>query len=157
MSRNPLLKNKYHLARLTGIGFTPHWNSFSFRLFRNLTLLVCVYFVLMCTWFVCCVLTQSCMTFCDPMGCSPPGTSVHGILQVRTLEWVAISLSRGSSWPRDSTHISGISCTGRQILYHWVTWEAGLTVLFIHVIQHGDSVIYTFTFFFSTILDYSLS
>ena len=40
---------------------------------------------------------QLCLTLCDPMDCSPPGSSVHGILQVRILEWVAISLSRGSS------------------------------------------------------------
>ena len=47
----------------------------------------------------CCVLKslQSCPTLCDPMDCSPPGSSVHGILRARTLEWVAISFSRGSS------------------------------------------------------------
>ena len=44
-----------------------------------------------------------------------------GISQVRILEWVAISFSRGSTWPRDRTCIS---CTGRWILYHWATWEA---------------------------------
>ena len=41
--------------------------------------------------------TQSCLTLCDPTDCSPPGSSVHGILQARTLEWVAIPFSRGSS------------------------------------------------------------
>ena len=46
---------------------------------------------------------QSCLTLCDPMSCSPPGSSVHGILQVRTLEWVAISASRGFSWSRNQT------------------------------------------------------
>ena len=46
-----------------------------------------------------CLASQSCPTLCDPMHCSPPGSSVHGILQVRILEWVAISLSRGSSPP----------------------------------------------------------
>ena len=46
--------------------------------------------------------------FCDPMNCSPPGSSVHRIFQARTLEWVAISSSRGSSWPRDPTCISFI-------------------------------------------------
>ena len=46
---------------------------------------------------------QSCPTLCDPMDCSQPGSSVHGILQARTLEWVAISCSRGSSRPRDRT------------------------------------------------------
>ena len=55
------------------------------------------------------------------MDWSPPGSSVHGILQARILEWVAISFSRRSSRPRDQT---SISCIGRQILYHWATWEA---------------------------------
>jgi len=56
---------------------------------------------------------QSCPTLCnDPMNCSPPGSSVHGILQARILEWVAISFSRGSSQPEDWTHVS---CIGRQI------------------------------------------
>ena len=52
------------------------------------------------------------------MDCSPPGFSVHGILQARILEWVAISSSGGSSWPRDRTHVSSIA---RWILYHWAT------------------------------------
>ena len=54
------------------------------------------------------------------MDCSPPGSSVHEISQSRILEWVAVSSSRGSSRPRDRTHIS---CIGRQILYPWTTWE----------------------------------
>ena len=58
------------------------------------------------------------------MGCSPPGSSVHGISQARILERVAISSSRGSFWLRGWTCVSGISCFGRQILYHWATWEA---------------------------------
>ena len=48
------------------------------------------------------------LTLCNPMNCSQPGSSVHGILQVRILEWVAFSFSRGSSWPRDQ---ACISCT----------------------------------------------
>ena len=52
------------------------------------------------------------------MDCSPPGSSVHGILQARTLEWAAIASSRGSSPPRDQTCVSYISCIGRQVLYH---------------------------------------
>ena len=47
------------------------------------------------------LVTQLCPALCDPMDCNPPGSSFHGILQARTLEWVAISFSRGSSWPRD--------------------------------------------------------
>ena len=58
---------------------------------------------------------------CDPMGCSLPGYSVHGISQARILEWVAISFSRWSSPPRDQTCVS---CISRQILYHWANWEA---------------------------------
>ena len=46
---------------------------------------------------------QSCLTLCDPMDYSPPGSSIHGILQARTLEWVAVPSSRGSSQPRDQT------------------------------------------------------
>ena len=49
---------------------------------------------------------QLCPTLCDPMDCSLPGFSVHGILQARILEWVAISLSMGSSGPKDQTHVS---------------------------------------------------
>ena len=60
-------------------------------------------------------LLQSCPALCDPMDHSPPGSSVHGSLQARTLEWVAISFSGGSSWPMDPTRISCI--TGR-FLYH---------------------------------------
>ena len=52
---------------------------------------------------------QSCPALCNPMDCSPPGSSVHDILQASILEWVAISLSRGSSWPRDGTHVSWIA------------------------------------------------
>ena len=58
---------------------------------------------------------QSCPTLCEPVDHSPPGSSVHGILQARILECVAISFSRESSWPRDWTCIS---CIGSQILYH---------------------------------------
>ena len=50
--------------------------------------------------------TQSCPTLCDPMDCSLPGSSVHGIFQARVLEWVVISFSRGSSQPRDQTQVS---------------------------------------------------
>ena len=53
--------------------------------------------------------TQSSRTLCDPMDCSLPGSSLHGILQARVLEWVAISFSRGSSWPRDRTRVSRIA------------------------------------------------
>ena len=49
---------------------------------------------------------QSCPALCDPMDCSPPGSSVHGVLQASTLEWVAVPLFRGSSQSRDQTWVS---------------------------------------------------
>ena len=52
---------------------------------------------------------QSCLTLCDPMDCSPPGSSVHGISQARILQWVAISSFRESSRPRDQSRVSCIS------------------------------------------------
>ena len=53
--------------------------------------------------------TQDCPTLCEPMDCSLPGSSIHGIFQARILEWVAISFSRGSSWPRNWTQVSHIA------------------------------------------------
>ena len=67
---------------------------------------------------VCAKSLQSCLTLCEPKACSPLGCSVYGILQVRILEWIAISFSRESSWLRDWTCISSLSCIGRQVLYH---------------------------------------
>ena len=64
-----------------------------------------------------CLVTKSSLTLCDPMDCSPPGSSIHRIFQARILEWVAISFSRGSSWARDWTHVCCGSCIGRWILY----------------------------------------
>ena len=66
-------------------------------------------------------LHQPCPTLCDPMDYSPPGSSVHGSLQARILECIAISFSRGSSWPRDLTQVSCIA--GRHFSI-WATREA---------------------------------
>ena len=66
-------------------------------------------------------LAQSCPTLCDPMDSSPPGSSIHGILQARILEWVAISFSRGTSRPRDRTRVSHLACRGFTL---WATGEA---------------------------------
>ena len=61
---------------------------------------------------------QSCPALCNLMDCSLPGTSVHGIFQARVLEWVAISIFRGSSQPRDWSHLCYASCLCRWVLYH---------------------------------------
>ena len=74
---------------------------------------------------VCICVLSSCTTLCNPMGCSPPVSSVHGIFQARILEQVAISFSRDSSQPRERTRIS---CTGRQILNHCTTCEVQFAV-----------------------------
>ena len=71
----------------------------------------------------CCLVARSCLTLCDPMDRSLPGSSVQGITPARILGWVVISFSRASSWPRDQARVSCVSCIGRQILYHWDTTD----------------------------------
>ena len=90
-----------------------------------------------------CWVTKLCLTLCDPMDCSPPGSSVHGILHARILEWGAISFSRGSShiqglnpcllhWQADSSTLNhlGSPCMARWILNHWITREVPLCAHF---------------------------
>ena len=74
----------------------------------------------------CAQLLQVCLTLYNPINCSPPGSSVHGILQARILEWVAMPSSRGSSQLRDRTHMSCISCIAFGLLTHQTTREAQL-------------------------------
>ena len=74
---------------------------------------------------------HSCPTLGDPVECSPPGSSVHGILQARIMKWVAMPSSRGSSRPMDWTHISHVSCISRRVLYTSTTWEALLLLLLL--------------------------
>ena len=75
---------------------------------------------------VCVLVIQSCPTLCDPMDCSLPGSSVHGISQARILEWIAISFSRESSQLRDQTCVSCIAgrfftiLVSHQRSYHWL-------------------------------------
>ena len=89
---------------------------------------VCVCELCVCVW----AEFLSCVPLCHPVDCSPPGSSVHGLSQAKILKWVAISFSRGSSRPRDQTHISCISFIGRWIFFYpWTTREA-LDVLFLY-------------------------
>ena len=67
---------------------------------------------------VCVLVAQSCLTLCDPVNCSLPGSSVHGVVQARILEWVTIAFSRGSAQPRDRTQVSCIA--GR----FFIVWAA---------------------------------
>ena len=64
--------------------------------------------------------------FWDPMDCSPRGSSVHGVSQARILEWVAVSFSRGSSWPRDWTCVEPTSTCSRAKWRTWVKWVVGI-------------------------------
>ena len=92
------------------LGMIDHWH-------------ISAYLMLLFGWFCACAKSlQSCPTLCDPMDCSPPCSPVHGILQARIVEWVAMPSSRGYSPPR-GTHIFYASWIGRWVLYHWATWE----------------------------------
>ena len=66
---------------------------------------------------------QSCLTLCDPMDCSLPGSSIHGIFQTRILKWVAISFSRESSQLRDQTQVS---CIAGRLLTIWAIREVAI-------------------------------
>ena len=75
---------------------------------------------------------RSCLTLCDPMDCSPPGSSVHGICQARILEWVPIPFSKGSSQPRDQTRVF---CIAGRFLTVWAIhpmWLAAISTLYPH-------------------------
>ena len=92
---------------------------------------------------------QLCPTLCDPMDCSPPGSSVHGILQARILEWVAIFSSRGSSQPRDRTHASCSSCIAGRFFTPEPPGKAkGYSVCVCAVAQSGPTL--------CNLLDFSL-
>ena len=81
---------------------------------------------------------QSCPTLYNPMDCSPPDSSVHGILQAKILEWIAL-FSRESSQPQDRTHVSYVFCIGRWVLYNSVTWKAPVNRSHAHQGGPGSS------------------
>ena len=71
-------------------------------------------------------LLQSFMTLCDPMDCSPPGSSIHGILQPGKMEWVAMPSSNRSSQPRDRTGVSCDPCIAGRLFTHWAPGLGGM-------------------------------
>ena len=90
---------------------------------------LCV-FSFLCIFIYMCLDAQLCLILFNPIDYSPPGSPVHGILQVRILEWVVISYSRGSCWPRDWTHISCVSCIGRWgVFIRWAIREIHIYLL----------------------------
>ena len=97
----------------------PQWflGSFGITVLYNWHLLKSIFLFLVVVELV----AQLCPTVCDPVNCSPPGSSVHGILQARILEWIAIPFSRWSSQPRDQIQVSW---TAGRFFTIWATWEA---------------------------------
>ena len=111
------------------------WFSSIYFYWSKADLQYCVNFYCTVEWlsytFCCCccwLVTQSCPILCSPTDCNPPGSSVHGILQARILEWVTIPFSRGSSRPRNQTQVSCI--TGRRFTV-WASRGAYTHYLFI--------------------------
>ena len=83
-------------------------------------------------WVVWCssgLVTQSCPTLCDPMDCSLPGCSAHGILQLRILEWVAVPFSRGSSQPRDRTQVPALRADSLPTEPRFTGWNSSISLL----------------------------
>ena len=83
-------------------------------------------------WLNLCLVAQLCPTLCHPMDCSPPGFSVHGILQARILEWVAIPFSRGSSWSKDWTLVSSIAGE------FFIVWVSRKAQTLVYVLSKGE-------------------
>ena len=113
-----MLNHQQRIARAEKKIFLVHGKCSEERVQKNIVHSPSVFFfnwriiVLQCCIVFCHVnllVAQSCPVLCNPMECSPPGSSVHGILQARILEWVATSFSRGSSLPRDRTQVSCIT------------------------------------------------
>ena len=101
---------------------------------------VCVC-VCVCVGMYCCLVAKSCLTLCNPMHCSPPGFSVHGISQARILKWVAISFSRRSI-PTQRLNPPFLNCQADWILYYWATWEAMDMYIYAHFYTCTHTCVY---------------
>ena len=141
-----------HLGHWYAFKYTAYIIAQTFPIYSNIHFLPLVHFIhslrsdsihslLRAPVGLCAKSLQSCLTLCNPMDCSPPGSSAHGILQARILEWVAVSSSRRSSRPRDQTHTSCISCIGRRVLYYQHHLGSPHTVftLFVFQLRRSDS------------------
>ena len=108
-----------NLAQTPGVGRKWRW-AHKFNSDSRYMLVFSCNSLEMCMTQMSVLVAQFCPTLCDPVDCSPPGSSVHGILQTRILEWAAILFSRGSSRPKDQTWVS---CIAGRFLTIWVTRE----------------------------------
>ena len=129
------------------IYFFLAWN---FKLHLSLIDLQCcvLYSKVIQLYMYMCMCGQSCPAFGNFMDCSPPGSSVHGIFQARILKQLAIFYSKGSSWPKDTTHISCASCIGRQILYY--TAPSGKPYILMYIYIYTYSCSHSFPFYIIT-------
>ena len=104
---------------------------------------------------VCVLVTQMCLTFCTPMDCSPPGSSVHGILQTRILVFIAIPFSRGSFWLRYQTWVSCIAgrfftvCATKEALYTYTYIYSFKIFVYIFIYLY-KCILYSFPLWFIT-------
>ena len=87
--------------------------------------------------FLLCVCAHLCLTLCNPMDCSPPGSSVRGFLHAGIVKWVAVPFSRGSSWPGDWTHVSCVSCIGRWVLFY--SNHLGSPTFYLEMFKHYEN------------------
>ena len=81
-----------------------------------------------------CSVAQLCLPFCDPMDCSSPSSSVHGIFQAGILGWIASSFSRGSSRPRNRTQVPCVSCIAGSLFTRWPSREIHHLIQYMQII-----------------------
>ena len=107
--------NVEDLGSIPVLGRSPgegNGNPHQYSCLENWSLLLSILYIVVCVCVCVCVkLLQMCLTLCDPMDCSPLGSSIPGIFLATILEWVTIPSAWGSSQPRDRTHVFCISCT----------------------------------------------
>ena len=129
MTRKSYLHSHKNLQRLKSYDLNSIFSMFQ------------IYNVYICTseWVK---IAQSCLTFCSSMDCSPPGSSVLGILQARILEWVAVPFSRGSSWPWDWTQVS---CIAGRFFTIWATREALYMYVYLYMYIYAYAYKHTHT------------
>ena len=114
-------KKLYKDTKFAAVLFLKTKSSNKWDIFQMMTIQTVVYLYTIMVYYVRVLISkllQSCLTLYDPVDCSLTGSSLYEVFQARMLEWVAMTSSRGSSQPRDQTHVSYVFCTGRQVHYH---------------------------------------
>ena len=139
---------------LACIQWVSSWASLSWRKeFLHNLLRILLYGILLSsssviysiTCLLACLVAQSCLTLCDPMNCSLPGSSLHGIFLAGIPEWVAMLSSKGSFQLRDRTHDSSFTWTAGRFFTHWVIGEAH-SIIYVYSI-----LLWNHEYFFDTL------